>query len=413
MFSGKWEKGQSIIIIAVAMMMLVAMAALIIDGGNAYLNRRNAQTAADAAVLAAAHAKCVQYVPDDQLQPVVDEFAVTQNRATEASYTVDNADPDYPKGKITVETTITADTIFARVFRDDVTVKAKASAGCFLPGSAANLLPIAWTCRQPVGGSSDTCVLKRIPYPTWEKFVETEGDKLFFEANLLDEPLIDEDDPGDYKTDLDGTLGEGKMVYMVMDSEDFDPFVDCEELNAAGTINCDFNDDGYLDVEGGAERGWLLLDGTGASDLTELMLSGYPGVLELNQWFPGKSGVSNSVFINAEKILFRVSLIPVFNAVCEDTTADTLESDCSTEFQPGDLIKAGTGLGTYFRVPAVAAFVVTCVSKGPDYCPGKDLSGVKDNMSTIEGYFVSGYTGGEGVSNSGFDLGVYVFSLTE
>ena len=59
MNKNKNERGQSLVIIAIAFLALVAMAALIIDGGSLYLNRRNAQTAADAAALAGAHELCV------------------------------------------------------------------------------------------------------------------------------------------------------------------------------------------------------------------------------------------------------------------------------------------------------------------------------------------------------------------
>jgi hypothetical protein len=46
------ESGQSIVIIAFAMVAIIGMAALVLDGGYAYLERRRVQNAADAAVLA-------------------------------------------------------------------------------------------------------------------------------------------------------------------------------------------------------------------------------------------------------------------------------------------------------------------------------------------------------------------------
>jgi hypothetical protein len=48
------ERGQAIILIIFSILGLFGMAALVIDGGNAYLERRKAQTAADAAALTAA-----------------------------------------------------------------------------------------------------------------------------------------------------------------------------------------------------------------------------------------------------------------------------------------------------------------------------------------------------------------------
>jgi hypothetical protein len=256
-----------------------------------------------------------------------------------------------------------------------------------------------------VGGTVEVCQLNSIP---WEVFSS------ILTLFNFDTGLLDEGDGVNPSTYYDNAIGDGKMAYIVMDSSDFDPAVDCQELNAAGQIHCDFNDDGILDVEGGANRGWLLLDGTGASDLSDLMLNGYPAPVTLPQWFPGKNGVSNSVFIKGEGALYKISLLPVFNAVCSDTTASGLPTDCPTEFQTGDQIKAGSGVNTYYRVPGFAPFVMTCISKGAsDYCPGKNFANVKNNVSTIEGYFVSGYTAGMDIDPDGFDLGVYIISLTK
>ena len=47
------EQGQSIVLLALLLVVLVGLAALAIDGGNAFVRRRNAQNAADAAALGA------------------------------------------------------------------------------------------------------------------------------------------------------------------------------------------------------------------------------------------------------------------------------------------------------------------------------------------------------------------------
>lgn len=52
----KTQKGQALILIALAMVALVGLVALAIDGGNAFASRRQAQNASDAAALAAAYA---------------------------------------------------------------------------------------------------------------------------------------------------------------------------------------------------------------------------------------------------------------------------------------------------------------------------------------------------------------------
>lgn len=51
------ERGQAIVLIALALVAIIAMTALAVDGGNVYVERRRAQNAADATVLDAALAK--------------------------------------------------------------------------------------------------------------------------------------------------------------------------------------------------------------------------------------------------------------------------------------------------------------------------------------------------------------------
>src|ERR1041385_1661254 len=52
--SYKRAKGQALVLIALAIVGLAGIAGLVIDGGNVFFDRRNAQNAADSAVLAAA-----------------------------------------------------------------------------------------------------------------------------------------------------------------------------------------------------------------------------------------------------------------------------------------------------------------------------------------------------------------------
>lgn len=56
-YNFKTERGQAIVLIALAIVGLVGFTALAIDGGNAYSDRRHAQNAADTAVLSAALTK--------------------------------------------------------------------------------------------------------------------------------------------------------------------------------------------------------------------------------------------------------------------------------------------------------------------------------------------------------------------
>ena len=54
MYKNQSQRGQALVIIALAMVGLAGIVALVVDGGNVFADRRNAQNAADAATLAAA-----------------------------------------------------------------------------------------------------------------------------------------------------------------------------------------------------------------------------------------------------------------------------------------------------------------------------------------------------------------------
>jgi len=57
LINGSGEKGQALILIALVIVILLGMTGLAVDAGNAFADRRQAQNAADTAVLAAAYAK--------------------------------------------------------------------------------------------------------------------------------------------------------------------------------------------------------------------------------------------------------------------------------------------------------------------------------------------------------------------
>jgi Flp pilus assembly protein TadG len=69
------ESGQSIVIIAFAMVAIIGMAALVLDGGYAYLERRRVQNAADAAALAGARG-LMKPESETTIRLMIDEYAV-------------------------------------------------------------------------------------------------------------------------------------------------------------------------------------------------------------------------------------------------------------------------------------------------------------------------------------------------
>ena len=103
------QKGQSLVIVAIFLVALLVILALTLDGGNAYLKRREAQNAADAGALAGARVYCAD--PDNPGSAL--------STATEfVNY--NNADvlPPYPTiydDKVAVATSITFDTFFGNI----------------------------------------------------------------------------------------------------------------------------------------------------------------------------------------------------------------------------------------------------------------------------------------------------------
>jgi Flp pilus assembly protein TadG len=77
----RYQKGQALILIALAIVAMVSFLALAIDGGNAFADRRQAQNAADAAALAAA----MRYAQDTTLTNTYFNTLVVQ-RTTENGY---------------------------------------------------------------------------------------------------------------------------------------------------------------------------------------------------------------------------------------------------------------------------------------------------------------------------------------
>jgi hypothetical protein len=397
------EPGQSLVLIVIMFFGIIALAALVIDGGSLYLNRRNVQTAVDAAAMAGAYKKCIENGTDAEIYATAQEYAINKNKASQIeSVTVDDDDL-----AVTVRARLETPSFFSIIlgFEND-TAYAEATAQCFPPESVANYLPIAWTCRPPIGNTSgEECVLHSIPVVFYKQFKAAFFD---FTTNILDEG-----DGVNKSSYFEPGIDNRKIIYLAMDDDKFNPELDCVELNPTGSINCDFDDDGILDVEGGANRGWLELEDPGARSLKDAMRYGIPNPLEIPQWFPAKFGAVSTGFDAAADIQLKIVLLPVFTSICEDTSQDEIPSDCPTEYQSGDLIAdISNGSTTYYRISGFSPFVITCVSKnGHPKCPGRTLAGVKGNTSTIEGYFLSGYYEGSNVDPNGNDLGIYTISL--
>jgi hypothetical protein len=91
MYHKKSEKGQALVIIALAAVGLFAFTALAIDGSRVFSDRRHAQNAADTAALAAALAKIrtPDYPPNAPDAPILAAIAAGEDRAESNGYVTD------------------------------------------------------------------------------------------------------------------------------------------------------------------------------------------------------------------------------------------------------------------------------------------------------------------------------------
>jgi Flp pilus assembly protein TadG len=163
------ERGQSMVVIALALTSMIAMAGLVLDGGNAYLQRREAQNAADSAALAGAWQMSQIGATNGQVAVSVNDY-VARNGASASSvvyvqsngaamnavssYTASSAPPAGAVG-VSVAAGKSVPTFFMRVLSIN-TVSAVADAAAMTgPVSAVNgLVPMALNldaASSPVG----------------------------------------------------------------------------------------------------------------------------------------------------------------------------------------------------------------------------------------------------------------------
>lgn len=351
----RFERGQSIILVALALIVLLGLVALSLDGGYAYANRRVAQNAADAAALAGARELCMGNEEDAARAQAI-AYAAANNVTLEESDIVIN-------GKnITVTGRMPYDTFVAGVLgRDEIGIAASASAGCYLPCTGQGLLPVAWYCQPYIGG---------------------EPDELDCEIKVHNPDDEEEEAP----------------MYLIMDSEPLNK--DCQDpitLEPSTDLDCDFDDDGVNDIFSSGTRGWLDMDGgsANAAEMKEWVRDGYSGSMYVNWWYPDSPGTSASVFQDVKDYQEgNIVYLPVFNDLCSGDP----RTYCPSKYLPGDNITLGSGASTkYYRIQTFSAFMITCVSDKPNVdCPEKtrfgDLNGLStqdlNNVKTIEGYFV-------------------------
>jgi hypothetical protein len=415
-------KGQTIVLFVVALVGLVAMAALLLDGGNAYLSRRTAQAAADAGALAGARQWCLNHKTVDLLRTEDVVPIVNANHAVLTS----NADVSIVANQVVVRAHVIQNSYFAQVLgvaQADVT--AEAAAGCYAPGSAEGVLPVGWACRNPLFGSeSPDCDVKMLDWTTeFEPLLTGSPSTVAIEGVSV--PVA---------TPYNFDKNFLPQLYILMDS-DKTIAETCIVPGGPGTMDCDLNNDGKIDILGGGDTSWLDLDGKGggSADLVDWVNGTKIPKIRAHTWLGGKSGVNVNVYHAVDAELAKghhVFIIPIFNALCDGnpiTNAACQNLAHGAPFPPGFPLEPGQtetildvfGSPTYFHIVGFNAIYVTCSDPKSNNCPGRseaEKQGIfPKNYSgkTIEGYFIQGYPFTNiGGADNGVDMGLYIYSLS-
>lgn len=417
------EKGQSLVMLLLLMFAFFVILALVIDGGNTYFQRRNAQNAADAGALAGARDYC-EYKDALQASGTASSYVIS-NEATLYEPVTINAS----QGKVNVKTQINYSTFVGNVInQSSITTVAEAEAGCQQPCIGDGVLPVVWTCKPGAVGSP--------PGATSCEFLPIDNDKL--QRYLNDNP-----EPGDNCQTV--TLkGESYLLCpeltVIMDNIDVDT-LQCQSVG--GLVDCDFDGDGSDDYVSADNRGWADLDGNtaayqcdpngdnGGEGVTELqywITNGYDCPFSIHTWVGDQSGVAVSSFQEVEdrRKTNPIVVLPIFDDSCPGDPETTSECTWHTGPRPpdgsGDLTHNFTSTPNYYHIIRFSAFYITCVQTKKDDCPGaqtffdhnealiKSTPGVGVDYNAIEGYFLKGYVPGL-QSSCGYDPDMDVFSV--
>lgn len=148
--TGLSEKGQTLVLVVLGFLAFVAVLALVLDGGNAYAAKRQAQNAADAGALAGAQYMCQHRQEAGVIDAARNEaikYGGVLNGAVDPPQVVLNIDA----ATVVVTATVTKNTFFAGLIGyNTVSPRAAAEAACRPPG--VGVLPVAWSCRENVVG---------------------------------------------------------------------------------------------------------------------------------------------------------------------------------------------------------------------------------------------------------------------
>ncbi len=205
------ERGQSLILVAIALTALFAFMGLVLDGGDLYLARRDSQNASDAAAFAGARVITLDSGTEASALATINHFAMVnhvQDTATNVKATF--IDPAYNPTDfanatgVTVVTTITVPAFFISLV-SGINEYPASTVATVQTGRLAGspVAPVTVACKEAEGDSQNPCgfqkgqpaILKGTNTSAgnlqWIAFLSTQPDGTCYGENLLAEYLAD------------------------------------------------------------------------------------------------------------------------------------------------------------------------------------------------------------------------------
>lgn len=386
------------------------------------LNRRTAQAAADAGAMAGARELC--YSTGTDPLDVARSYALMNEAAT--------VDAQLDSGLVSVNTTVTNDSFFAKIFNEDsLDAGAEAIAGCFAP-SGKSVIPMTWRCwpNDDEGPFNDEygCEMQTLSWgligpmvdPNWDPPSERKtsvpisdygGNELDYRMSSTS--IVDE---------ITGLIPP-EQIYIIFESNKI-----CIE-DGGVDIQCDLDGDGKKEIQVGGNRGLLYLTAD-TNNITAWITNegAHPDFsIKSHIWLSGKSGLEVDLVIAmaTEGFPGEVVLIPIYNEICDgDPRTDSTCVDNAhasppwPEFDGEDDFSEIRNTTLNYHILAFAPFYMSCVSKSGD-CPGYRYaqtfnSDLNNNEPVVEGYFLSDVVlPPDGSQNCDLNLGNCTVSLSK
>ncbi|OGO10747.1 MAG: hypothetical protein A2030_08240 [Chloroflexi bacterium RBG_19FT_COMBO_50_10] len=419
------ESGQTLVLVVIGFLAFVAVLALVLDGGNAYAAKRQAQNAADAGALAGATYMCKHRDVDGGIN-TAEEYAVLNGAVDPPDVTA-----SLDTASVVVTATVTKDTFFAGIIGfTEVSPRAVAEAACRPPG--VGVLPIAWSCRENVVGeikcTEDIGPCRTVDDPTGMNCTYILMDSV--KVRQSGKPCEPDPENPDYcQNDIECSdqLGTPMSCY---------PDIDPNDPDDANKIDCDLDNDCIDELASGGSRSWLDLNGVpggGANELKGWIMGEPIDPIDVHTWLPEESGVATSIFhTTADYMVGKNVILPVFNKLCDglptELDPETLDYCNAGSIDDDDLITNST---LNYHIISFSAFHVTCVQTSKNKsvaesgyyihpsdkdCYGHaravEVGSIDEKDKSIEGYFVRLNLGGFGGPGDWYDTGTFTVVLT-